>query len=79
MGDVNIVKLPPNVGETGNLLNLATPIEVFKAGIPIGMQPTGEVFEMISWPTAFAIGRKAIEGCRMWIASPVPFVPKINP
>ena len=76
---MNGAKLPPNVDEIGNFLELATLKKVFETGITIGMQLTSEVFEMISWPTTLAIGCVAIEGRRMWIASPSPFVTQINP
>ena len=60
LGFVNIEELAPDMSETSDFFDIATPIKVFKTSIAIGMQPTGEVFQMVAWPPASAIRRELL-------------------
>ena len=76
---MDVKELPSDMGETGNFLDLAAPIEILEPGIAVGMQPTCEVFEMFPRPAALAIRSELVECGGMIVACPIPLVSQIDP
>ncbi len=79
LGRVDVEERAPDMSETSDFLDIATPIKLLEASIAIGIQPTSEVFQMIAWPPASAIRHELVERYWMWVTSPIPFIPEIDP
>jgi hypothetical protein len=61
MSCMNVKKLTPDMGETSDFLDIATPIELLEASIAISVHTACEVFQMISWPLSSSVRRELIK------------------
>ncbi len=77
--DVDIKELPADMGQAGDLPDLAAPEEFVEPGIAVGMHPAFEASQMISRPFTSAVRGKAIERRRRCVPGPGPLVANVGP